>query len=60
MRLSSHDASFIYSETASGPQHGITISVLGGAATFDEIYLYISDRIHLMPRLRQRLVMVPF
>jgi len=60
MRLSSHDASFIYSETASGPQHGITISVLGGPATFDEIYQYIADRIHLMPRLRQRLVMVPF
>ena len=60
MRLSSHDASFIYTETAAGPMHGTTISFLDGPATFEEIYTYHEARIHLVPRLRQRLAMVPF
>lgn len=60
MRLSAHDASFIYSETASGPMHSVGITVLDGPATYDEIFAYYKARIHLVPRLRQKLVFVPF
>ncbi len=40
--------------------HGIAISLLKGPATFNEIYRYYEARIHLVPRLRQRLVFVPY
>jgi WS/DGAT/MGAT family acyltransferase len=60
MRLSSHDAAFLYTETASGPMHGVAVSVLDGAATFQEIFDYYAARIHLVPRLRQKLAFVPF
>ncbi len=60
MRLSDHDASFLYTETASGPMHGNTISVLDGEVSFKEVLKFYADRIHLVPRLRQKLVYVPF
>ena len=60
MRLSAHDASFLYTETASGPMHGIGITVLDGAATYEEIFQFYSERIHLVPRLRQKIAFVPF
>jgi diacylglycerol O-acyltransferase / wax synthase len=60
MRLSSHDASFLYTETASGPMHGIAITVLEGAPGYQEIYDYYAARIHRVQRLRQRLMFVPF
>ena len=40
--------------------HGVAISVLDGAATFDEIFDFYEARIHLIPRFRQRLAFVPF
>ncbi|MGK0224694.1 MAG: diacylglycerol O-acyltransferase [Limisphaerales bacterium] len=60
MRLSAHDASFLYSETASGPMHAVTLSLLDGPARFEDIYKFYEARIHLVPRLRQRLAFVPF
>ena len=60
MRLSAHDASFLYQETASGPMHSVGITVLDGHASFADIYEYYARRIHLVPRLRQRAVFVPF
>jgi len=60
MRLSAHDASFLYTETASGPMHMIGLTVLDGAATFEEIFAYYAARVHRVPRLRQRLAFVPF
>ena len=60
MRLSAHDASFLYTETASGPMHGVGLTVLDGAATFEEIFEYYVARVHRVPRLRQRLAFVPF
>ena len=60
MRLSAHDASFLYTETASGPMHGIGISILDGAATYEEIFEFYAQRIHLVPRMRQKLAFVPF
>lgn len=60
MRLSAHDASFLYTETASGPMHGVGITQLDGPATFQEIFDYNAARVHLVPRFRQKLAFVPF
>ena len=60
MRLSDHDASFLYTETASGPMHGNTISVIEGEVSFTEVFEFYAERIHLVPRLRQKVAYVPF
>ena len=60
MRLSTQDASFLYSETASGPMNGAGIAVIEGEVPFDTVYRHIASRLHLVPRYRQRLAMVPF
>ena len=53
VRLTDHDASFLYGETASGPMHGATVTVLEGEMTFDEYFNQVAARIHLAPRLRE-------
>ena len=60
MRLSAHDASFLYTETASGPMHGITITCLDGVPGFAAIFDFYAARIHRVPRLRQKLAFVPY
>ena len=60
MRLSSHDAAFLYGETASGPMHGVALQVMDGAPPFSEIYDFYAQRVHRVPRLRQKLAYVPF
>jgi len=60
MRLSAHDASFLYSETASGPMHGVGFTLLGGPATYEAVFEFYAKRIHLIPRLRQKVAFVPF
>jgi hypothetical protein len=60
MRLSAHDASFLYTETASGQTHGVGISVLDDSPTYQEICDYCTARTHLISSLRQRLAFAPF
>ncbi|MDA1076057.1 MAG: hypothetical protein O3A63_15050 [Proteobacteria bacterium] len=60
MRLTNHDATFLYSETASGPMHGAAIAVIDGELRFEQIFDHIASRLHLIPRYRQRLAFVPF
>lgn len=60
MRLTDHDASFLYAETASGPMHGANIAVVQGELSADQVRRHIASRLHLVPRLRQRLCFVPF
>ncbi len=60
MRLSDHDASFIYSETASTPMHGAGIAVVDGELDHESVRDHIESRLHRIPRYRQRLVFVPF
>ncbi len=60
MRLSEQDASFIYGETASGPLQTAAVMVLDGAPSFDDVCEHYRKRVHLVPRLRERLVFVPF
>lgn len=59
MRLSEQDASFLYTETASGPMQTAGILVIEGELSFDEVFEHYARRIHLVPRLRQRLIFVP-
>jgi WS/DGAT/MGAT family acyltransferase len=59
MRLSEQDASFLYTETASSPMQTAGIAVIEGELSFDEVFRHYATRIHLVPRLRQRLVFVP-
>ncbi|MCZ6890434.1 MAG: wax ester/triacylglycerol synthase family O-acyltransferase, partial [Gammaproteobacteria bacterium] len=59
MRMTDHDASFLYQETASGPMHGCAISIIEGEVSFEAIFAHLEARIHLVPRYRQRLAFVP-
>ena len=60
MRLSEHDASFLYTETASGPMHTAAIFVIEGELSFDKVYEHFQARMHLVPRYQQKLALVPF
>ncbi len=60
MRLSDHDAAFLYAETASGPMHGANIAVVEGQLSLETVRAHVARRLHLVPRLRQRLVFAPF
>ncbi|MEM1436162.1 MAG: wax ester/triacylglycerol synthase domain-containing protein, partial [Pseudomonadota bacterium] len=60
MRLSTHDASFVYGETANGPMHGVSLTLLDGAVSYDEIFAYYEPRVGKIPRLRQKLAFAPF
>ncbi len=60
MRLSAQDASFLYTETASGPMNASGIAIIEGAVPFAKVRDQIASRLHLVPRYRQRLALVPF
>lgn len=60
MRLSTHDASFLYGETASGPMHGAGFGIFEGEIPFETIFSHFQERMHLLPHFRKRLVFVPF
>ena len=58
-QLSGLDASFIYLETARSPMHIGALSVLEGSLDFDAFREVLRQRMHLVPRLTQRLLEVP-
>lgn len=58
--LSGLDSSFLYLEDAHQPMHVGSVLVFEGSMDFESFRETIAARIHLVPRLRQRLVMVPF
>jgi WS/DGAT/MGAT family acyltransferase len=60
MRLTSHDASFLYSESASGPMHTASIFVLEGELPFERVFSHFQARMHLIARYMQKLAFVPF
>ena len=67
-RLSAHDAVFLRIEDERQPQHVGSLSVFDGAAwrgddgriRIDELRRFISGRLHRVPRMRQRLMFVPY
>src|SRR5271166_6447401 len=59
-RLSTQDAGFLYAESRSAPLHIGGVSIFDGEIGFEAALQYLKDRIHLVPRYRQRLVFAPF
>lgn len=57
--LTGMDASFLYMEDAHTPMHVGGVAVFEGSMKFDDFKEMLASRIHLVPRMRQRLVMVP-
>ena len=58
--LTGLDSSFLYLEDPHQPMHVGSVLVFEGSMTFDEFRETMASRVHLVPRLRQRLAMVPF
>jgi WS/DGAT/MGAT family acyltransferase len=59
-RLSSLDAAFLYMESNSSPTHVGGMLVYEGEMPFEKYFRFLEERIHLVPRYRQRLAPVPF
>ncbi len=57
--LTGLDSSFLYLENANMPMHVGGLDVYEGSLTFDEFRNFLAERLHLAPRLRQRLIEVP-
>ncbi len=57
--LTGLDSSFLYLETSNMPMHVGGLDVYEGSLSFEEFREFLASRIHLAPRLRQRLVEVP-
>jgi WS/DGAT/MGAT family acyltransferase len=58
--LTGLDSSFLFLEDAHQPMHVGSVLVFEGSMNFESFRQTLASRIHLIPRLRQRLVMVPF
>src|SRR5260370_1975897 len=58
-RLKMQDSTFLYGETQTGPLHIGTISIFEGAISFERLVDHMNNRLHLIPRYRQRLAFVP-
>ncbi len=67
-RLTATDAAFLYIETPHEPQHVGSLTILegeplrdaSGRIRMEELRGAVSDRLHRVPRMRQRIRMVPF
>jgi len=58
--LTGLDSSFLYLEDAHQPMHVGSVLVFEGSMNFESFRATMASRVHLVPRLRQRLAMVPF
>ena len=54
------DSSFLFLEDAHQPMHVGSVLVFEGSMDFESFRQTMASRVHLVPRLRQRLAMVPF
>lgn len=57
--LSGLDASFLYLETPKIPMHIGVVAIIEGSLKFDDFRQYVSDRVHTVEKLTQKLVTVP-
>jgi diacylglycerol O-acyltransferase len=58
-RLTTQDASFVYGESRNGPLHIGSLATFEGEIGAEEMARYVEQRLHLIPRYRQRLAFVP-
>lgn len=54
------DATFLYGETPTSPMHVGSVSVIEGSLEFETFRNVIASRIHQIPKLRKRLMTIPF
>ncbi|MEQ8693599.1 MAG: wax ester/triacylglycerol synthase family O-acyltransferase [Pseudomonadales bacterium] len=59
MRLTESDSSFLYGESAGGPLQTAGVAIIDGEVPFADMFKHIEERVHLVPRFRQRMVWVP-
>ncbi len=59
-RLSTQDASFIYGEAANGPLNMAMLGLFRSRIEFKNLLVHMDERMHLLPRYRQRVVFAPF
>ena len=60
-RLSALDASFLHLEDAGAPMHVASIMAFAGPPpAYADLVRHVAERLHLVPRYRQRLAPVPF
>ena len=57
--LTGLDSSFLFLEDSHQPMHVGSVLVFEGSMTFENFRETLANRVHLVPRLRQRLAMVP-
>ena len=58
--LSGLDSSFLYLEDSHQPMHVGSVLVFEGSMNFESFRETMASRVHLVPRMQQRLAMVPF
>lgn len=58
--ISGMDATFLYIESPTSPMHIGSVAVIEGSLGFDQFRSTILSRIHMIPKLRKRLLYVPF
>lgn len=58
--ISGLDAAFLYAETPTSPMHIGSVAVIEGSLKFKKFREIIASRMHMIPKLRKRLVYVPF
>lgn len=54
------DSTFLYVETPTSPMHIGAVAIIEGSLDFESFKKTIASRLHQIPKLRQRLVQVPF
>lgn len=58
--VSGLDATFLYGETPTSPMHVGSVAVIEGSLEYDTFKKVIKSRIHQVPKLRKRLMTIPF
>lgn len=58
--ISGMDATFLYGETPTQHMHVGSVAIIENSLEFETFKKIIHSRLHLIPKLRKRLVMVPF
>src|SRR5579864_4937903 len=58
-RLSTQDASFLYGDTSNGPLNMAMLGVFRSRIDFKSLFAHMEERMHLLPRYRQRVVFAP-
>ncbi|MEM6709219.1 MAG: wax ester/triacylglycerol synthase domain-containing protein [Pseudomonadota bacterium] len=59
-RLSTTDASFLYTESVSGPMHISSVSVVEGEIPFETLLLHFDDCMEKLPSYRRKIAQTPF